>query len=114
MVAPLAGHRSRGPSSFSALAVGAGASLSKALAGSATLDFPSVGIGLTADLTIAVTGALANDFVVVAPPAATVAGLEFFGFVSAANVVTVRAINNTAAAIDPASGTYKVLVLRVA
>lgn len=81
-----------------------------ALLASATLNFPSIAAAASADLTIAVTGAEINDEVSVGLPAAPTAGIIFQAFVSAANVVTVRATNITAGAVDPASATYKVKV----
>lgn len=82
------------------------------LLGSATLDFASIGAAASADLTITVTGAAVNDHVALALPAAPAAGLVFMAFVSAANTVTVRAMNITAGAVDAASATYKVAVIK--
>lgn len=90
---------------------GSGATLSKVLAGSATLDFPSIATTASADLTITVTGAAVGDEVVLALPAAPAAGLVFNAFVSAANTVTVRASNITASPVDAGSATYGVIVL---
>lgn len=83
-----------------------------ALVGSATLDFGSIAAGLSADLTITVTGAEVGDCVVPSAPAALNAGLTVFAFVSAANTVTVRLVNNTAGAVDAASATFNVVVLK--
>ncbi|HEY1179320.1 MAG TPA: hypothetical protein VGF17_24460 [Phytomonospora sp.] len=80
--------------------------------GSATLDFPSIPAGGIATLTITATGAAFSDSVTLAPPASIEAGLVWCGFVSAANTVTIRLHNVTAAAIDPASATWKVNVIR--
>lgn len=74
-------------------------------------DVGSVGAGAVATFDVTVTGAVAGQCVVVAPPAALNAGLICFAFVSAADTVTVRVFNGTAAPIDPASGTYRVRVL---
>lgn len=82
------------------------------LLGSATLDFPSIAAAASADLTITVTGAAVGDMVALARPAAPAAGLVFQAFVSAANTVTVRATNITAAAVDAASATYTVAVIK--
>ena len=76
----------------------------------AALDFPSISAGLSADLTIALTGAAVGDIVVAAPPV-LVAGLGYSAFVSAADTVTVRLINNTAGAVDAASQSWTVAVL---
>jgi len=55
--------------------------------------------------------AATGDFVIVAPPGNLTAGLVLCGFVSAANTVTIRIINGTAGAIDPASATFGIAVL---
>ncbi len=77
----------------------------------ATLDFGSIAAAGQADLTITVTGASVGDSVQLGLPAAPTAGLVFNAFVSAANTVTIRATNITAAAIDPASATYRATVM---
>lgn len=82
------------------------------LLGSATLDFGPIAAAAQADLTITVTGAAVNDDVSLGLPAAPAAGIVFNAFVSAANTVTIRATNITAATVDPASATYKVAVIK--
>lgn len=82
------------------------------LTGSATLDFPSIAAGATAELTITLTGCSAGDQVIVGPPSTLAAGLMVTAYCSAANTVTIRLHNTTAGAIDPAAGSYKVSVLR--
>lgn len=77
----------------------------------ATLDFPSIAAGTGAELTVAVTGAVAGDLVTVAPPAALEAGLSATGYVSAADTVTIRLVNATVGAVDPASADWTVGVL---
>jgi len=79
---------------------------------SAVLDFPNTLAQTSSDLTIAVPGARVNDTVWLGAPAPP-ANSHFTAFVSAANTVTVRFINFSAAAIDPASGTFKVGVVRI-
>lgn len=91
-------------------AVTTGATLTKIRAATATLDFPSISAVSQSDLTITVTGAAVGDEVVLALPAAPAAGIVFNAYVSAANTVTVRASNITAAPVDPASASYSVLV----
>lgn len=90
---------------------GSGATLTKVLSGSASLNFPSIATTASADLTITVTGAAVGDEVVMALPAAPTAGIVFNAFVSAANTVTIRASNITGGSIDPAAATYGVIVL---
>lgn len=76
----------------------------------AALDFASINAAASADLTIAVPGAAVGDAVSIGLPAAPAAGLVFNGFVSAANTVTVRATNISAAPVDAASATYRATV----
>jgi hypothetical protein len=100
--------------SLNGFEVGEGATVTRILRGSASLDFPSINAVSQADLTITVTGAAVGDTVVLGLPAAPTAGITFNAFVSAANTVTVRATNVTAGAIDPAAAVYTVLVMRSA
>jgi hypothetical protein len=90
-----------------------GLTLTNVLGASAALNFASIAAAAQEDLTITVTGAAANNAVILGLPVAPTAGLVFNAFVSAANTVTVRATNITAAAIDPASATYSVVVIQV-
>ena len=87
-----------------------GAALTKILTATASLNFPSINAASQADLTITVTGAAVGDEVAMALPAAPAAGIVFNAFVSAANTVTIRATNVTAAPVDPAAANYSVLV----
>lgn len=81
--------------------------------GTAPLDFGSVSAQSSADLTITVTGAALGDSVALGVPTASVtAGVMFTAWVSAANTVTVRAHNYSAAAADPASGSFKATIVR--
>lgn len=82
------------------------------LRGSAALDFPSIAAGATADLTIAVPGAVVGDDAVLVHTSAPPSLLVPRAWVSAAGVVTVRAQNGTAGAIDQASTTYRVIVFK--
>ena len=84
----------------------------KLLRATATLDFPSVSAQSTQTLTATVTGAAVGDAVIVCTPAAPNAGIVFGGWVSAADTVSIRASNVTSGSIDPASATYKVIVLK--
>ena len=92
---------------------GTGARLTSVLTNSAALDFASIAAAASADLTITVTGAAVNDEVALGLPATPAAGLVFIAFVSAANTVTIRASNITAAAVDAASATYSVSVFKI-
>jgi hypothetical protein len=77
-----------------------------------SLDFGSIAAHTTAELTITVTGVAVGDSVVLSPNTSPMfeAGLIPFAFVSAPNTVTVRMLNGTAGAIDPAAFNWRVLV----
>lgn len=82
------------------------------LTGTATLDFASIAAGAIGELTITVTGAVVGDTVTLGPPAAIEAGLNWSGFVSAADTVKIRLHNVTASAIDPVSASWKAAIVR--
>jgi len=87
--------------------------LNKGLSGSATLDFPSTNAQTNSDLTITVTGAADGDMVVLGVPnGSTLTNSSFTAWVSATNTVTVRFNNYSSGALDPASGTFKVRVIK--
>lgn len=94
------------------LTVGGATVLTKLLSATATLDFGSIAAAASSDLTITVTGAATGDAVAIGLPASPAAGIVFFGFVSATNTVTVRAMNITGSAVDPASATYRATVFQ--
>jgi len=88
-----------------------GSAIASVLRASATLDFPSTGAGAVADLTITVTGAVDGDQVVLGVPNASITSTATFtAWVSAADTVTVRF--SPKATEDPASGTFKVSVIK--
>lgn len=84
----------------------------RAMLGTATLDFPSIPAGATADLTVTVTGAAVGDHAIPAPTTLPPAGITWQATVTAADTATVRLANTTAGAIDPPAVTFHVLVLR--
>jgi len=86
--------------------------LIKALSGSKTHDFGSIGAVSTATTTATVTGAATGDSVLITPSTALEAGINVYGYVSAADTITIVANNSTAGAIDPASRTYYVSVIK--
>jgi hypothetical protein len=81
------------------------------LTGSGTLDFPSTGAHSSSDLTITVTGAAVGDIVILGTPVQDIDG-TFTAFVSAANTVTVRYNHYGSGNTNPASGTFKVYVIK--
>lgn len=74
---------------------------------SAALDFPSIAAASSAELTITVDEAVVGSQAVATPSGAPEAGLVWSAYVSAANKVTVRVANVTAAAVNPASRTWR-------
>jgi hypothetical protein len=81
--------------------------------GSATLDFGNTSAQNSSDLTITVTGASDGDVVSLGVPNASVnANTCFTAWVSATDTVTVRFNNYSSAAVDPASGTFKIKVFK--
>lgn len=80
----------------------------------ATLDFPDTAAGAVSELTMTVTGAAVGDPVYVGVINTSVPDKgSFFGYVSAANTVTIRYVNNDlTTSKDPASGTFKVVVFK--
>lgn len=81
---------------------------------SAVLNFGNTLAQTSTDLNVTVTGAQLGDAVLLGVPNAAVnANSNYSAWVSAANTVTVRFNNYSAAAIDPASATFKVSVIRL-
>jgi hypothetical protein len=76
----------------------------------ASLNFPEIAAGATAELTVTVTGAAAGDTCAATPADAPESGLLWSCYVSAANTVVVRLGNLTANAIDPAARTWRATV----
>lgn len=77
-----------------------------------TLDFGSTVAGAIADLTVTATGAVVGDVVAIGVSTIPNKG-SYFGWVSAANTVTVRFANNDlTTAKDPSSQTVKVRVFK--
>jgi hypothetical protein len=79
---------------------------------SGTLDFPNTAAGTSNDLTITATGAAVGDMVLIGvPDAATAANGFFVAWVSAANTVTVRFLNNALlTGYNPASAAFKLII----
>lgn len=79
----------------------------------AVLNFPSTAANSSSTLTVTVPGAVDGDMVrLCVPNAAVPTQGAYFAWVSALSTVSVRFINNTAAAVDPASATFKIIVER--
>jgi hypothetical protein len=78
---------------------------------SQTIDFASTGVGATTDQTMTLTGAAVGDLVVLGTPTPA-PGTWYQAWVSAVDTVTIRLQNGSGAAVDPASGTFNVMVMR--
>ena len=90
-----------------------GSPITRTLAAIATLDFPSVAAAGTQTLTVTCPGASVGDVVALGLPGTVNAGIVFDACVSAADTITVRAMNITAAPVDPASATYEFVVFKL-
>lgn len=80
--------------------------------GSVVHDFPSIIAGGTSTVDITVTGAALGDFVLLSQSSALEFNIIFRSYVEAANTVRVAASNHTGSAVDPASRTYYVKVIK--
>lgn len=81
-----------------------------AATGSGTLNFDLTSVSYQ-DLTITVPGAVVGVPCAIGPPAASVlAGIIYFGWVSATNTVTIRAMRTCDTTPDPAAGIFKATV----
>lgn len=111
------GATTRSTGAFTSLTVGSGStgnSISRILTGSAALNFASTGAlpGCSADLTIAVTNAaLGNPVFLGVPNGSVGTASQFTAWVSAADTVAVRHCSTTVL-VDPASGTFNVVVFQ--
>lgn len=80
---------------------------------SAVLDFPNISSNSYEDLTISVPGAMAGDSVALGLPNIAWNDIGFTSWVSANDIVTVRARNPTGGSVDLPSATYNVAVTRI-
>ena len=84
------------------------------LTATSTLDFANTAAGTATDLTVNITGAADGDPVMIGiPNGSTLGNGHFVGWVSDVGVVTVRFLNNNLlTALNPASGSFKVMVIK--
>jgi hypothetical protein len=101
-------------SASTSLTVGGGTAITKIVRGQVTLDPADVAATTVADQNITITGATANDTVIINPPttAVTAGLLVCQAHVSASNTVTVRLYNTTGSGIDLASGSWTYCLIR--
>lgn len=79
-----------------------------------TLDSASVAAAGAGSDTVTVPGVALGDFVVAMSAGVSEQGLVRRAFISAANTVTITTTNTTAAAIDLASTTVRLVIARLA
>lgn len=78
-----------------------------------THDFGNIAAHTEDSTTVTVTGARTTDTpTVVVSPSVNTAGMHYKGVVTANDTVTIYALNTTALAVNPASTTFRVLVLQ--
>lgn len=78
-----------------------------------THDFGSINAHTELSTTVTVTGARTMDTpTVLVTPSANTAGIHYKGVVTGDDTVTLYALNTTALAIDPASTTFRIVVLQ--
>lgn len=96
-----------------AINVGTGTTVNKIISSTAALDFPNTLAQTSSDLTLTVTGAATGDVVSIGVPNGSVlADSDFSAWVSAANTITIRFLNAGLIAKDPASGTFRAMVVQ--
>jgi hypothetical protein len=106
--------RFTGTVTVNATAYANGCEVRRILSGSATWDPASIADGDEAETTVTVTGAALGDFVDACSFSIDVADLGVSAAVSATDTVAVSLLNNTGGAVDLASSTVRVRVLKVA
>ena len=77
-----------------------------------TLDPSSVAATTVADQTFTLVGLSTDMFVWVSPPSLDAGLLISYARVSATDTLQIRFYNTTGGAIDPASGTWRIVALR--
>jgi hypothetical protein len=93
--------------------INGGATITKVLTNTATLDFGNTLAQTDSDLTVTVTGAVDGDVCMVgAPNGSTQTGSIYSCWISATNTATVRFSVYGLTAKDPASGTFRVTVIQ--
>lgn len=94
------------------LNVGQGTTITKIISGTDTLDF-DLTTNTSQDLTLSVPGAIVGDVVNLGAPASSVtSNTTFFAWVSANDVLTVRATRASSVPVDPAPGLFRATVIR--
>lgn len=83
------------------------------ISGSFILDFANTSAGTATDLTITITGAQEGDVVSLGiPNGSVISNTCFTAWVSATDTITIRFNNYSSSSANPASGTFKVKILK--
>ena len=90
--------------------VGSGTIVDNQIIGSVSYNPPSIAAGASTSTTLTVTGAALGDFVDMISFSLDAQLINFSGYVSSANTVTVVLTNNTGGTIDLGNGTLRVIV----
>ena len=90
-----------------------GATLQKVLTATVSVAIGTLAAGASADVTMAVPGAVAGDVAIVNPQVSMPGGLRLRAWVSAADTVTISVLNGSTASITGASYSLKAVLLRV-
>lgn len=97
----------------SSVNIGSGGALTYVKKATVSVDLASIADGAIAEATVTVTGAAAGDAVIANPPATIAAGLGVVGaYVSAANTVKLRVINQSGAPVDEAAANWVFVLIR--
>ncbi len=75
---------------------------------SASITWTSIAANTTQEQTVTVSGASSGNNVDVTPASSPGTGLLWVAYISAANIVTVRMLNSTAAPVTPATVSWRV------
>lgn len=84
---------------------------SRTITTTASLNYGTIGNNSTTSITVAVTGAVANDVVMLGLPSTVCQGLSFLAHVSSADVVEVDAVNATNSSINQSQATFRIVVI---
>ncbi len=112
---PLAGGNMTGKLGAPSMALPAAApsSITSILSGGASLAYTALVPGASLDQSITISGVSVSDVVALGTPAAPLAGVGYTAFVSAPDIVTVRAFNyHPSSTFTPGGGTYRATAFR--
>ena len=97
---------------YGPIAIGGGPFINQVLTETHTLNFPNIASNDSADITVAFSGADAGDAVFLGAFSELENKLTFCAWVSDVDEVTIRVHNSTGGSIDPASGSWRIVVVK--